>query len=187
MIVSILTTSALVWYLNRIAKQTGNIIIKSDALHYKTDLYTNAGILMALVIIKFTGLEWIDAAISLIISGYIMISAFEIIREAYHILMDRALLADDIVIIEEEIQRERARTPRISGVHFLKTRSSGKKKYVEFHLVFDTTITLLEAHKSGDRIECQIQRRIQGAVVTVHLDPVDDSDRDACEVFFEGA
>lgn len=81
MMVSMAVTGVLVWYLTTVSKRTGNLIIKSDALHYKTDLLTNGGILIALVIIKFTGIEWLDGAISLAISVYIAHSAFEIITE----------------------------------------------------------------------------------------------------------
>lgn len=160
MMISIVVTAVLVWYLSNIAKKSGNLIIKSDALHYKTDLYTNGGILISLAIIKFTGYLWIDSAVSIIISMYIIYSALGIMREGYHMLMDRALSHEEIDIIKEEINRERERNPRISGVHLLKTRSSGKTKYVEFHLVFDKEISLLHAHQSGDRIECQVGRRI---------------------------
>lgn len=55
MIISIIFTIGIVWYLNKVAKTTNNLVIKSDALHYKTDLFTNIGIIITILVIKFTG------------------------------------------------------------------------------------------------------------------------------------
>jgi divalent metal cation (Fe/Co/Zn/Cd) transporter len=41
MIVSIIITLLLVLFLNRVAKKTQDLVVKSDALHYKTDLFSN--------------------------------------------------------------------------------------------------------------------------------------------------
>jgi len=42
MLVSVILTGVLVYFLEYVAKKTNNLVIKSDALHYKTDLYSNA-------------------------------------------------------------------------------------------------------------------------------------------------
>ncbi len=60
MVFSIIVTYALVKYLMRIAEETDNIVIKSDALHYKTDLWSNGVILISLGLVYFTGLDIID-------------------------------------------------------------------------------------------------------------------------------
>ena len=52
MILSLFITVFLVMYLNKIAKKTGSMVIKADALHYKTDVYTNAAVLVSLVLSK---------------------------------------------------------------------------------------------------------------------------------------
>ncbi len=41
MLISLVITISLVIYLNYVAKKTNSMVIKSDALHYKTDLYSN--------------------------------------------------------------------------------------------------------------------------------------------------
>jgi divalent metal cation (Fe/Co/Zn/Cd) transporter len=46
MIISIIITFILVSFLNRVAKKTGDMVVKSDAVHYKTDLFSNFGILV---------------------------------------------------------------------------------------------------------------------------------------------
>ena len=49
--------------LTQIAKQTNNMVIKADALHYKTDVWVNAAVLVSLVAVYFTSYEIIDIII----------------------------------------------------------------------------------------------------------------------------
>jgi len=179
MVVSIVFTIGIVWYLNRVARETDNLIIKSDALHYKTDLFTNVGIIITIIIIKFTGWYIIDVIISLLISAYIIYGASQIIRSAYEILMDKALCASDIKKITDIIEKT---SQDIQSYHFLKTRCSGKDTFIEFHLVFDTEITLFEAHTVSDTIECKLKSIFPNCFITIHLDPYDDSNIEACDI-----
>ena len=57
MLVSIVITAFLVMFLNYVVKKTNNMVIKADALHYKTDLFSNGAVLIALALISMTGEE----------------------------------------------------------------------------------------------------------------------------------
>ncbi len=81
MIISLIITIALVLYLNKIARQTNSMVIKADALHYKTDVYTNIAVLVSLVLVNFTGIELIDVIVGGGISIFIIYSAYELIQE----------------------------------------------------------------------------------------------------------
>ncbi|MCO4846244.1 MAG: cation diffusion facilitator family transporter, partial [Sulfurovum sp.] len=65
MTVSIIITYILVKYLLKVAKETDNLVIKADALHYKTDLWSNAAVLVALGLVYMTGMDAIDAIFGL--------------------------------------------------------------------------------------------------------------------------
>lgn len=178
--VSIFFTIFIVFYLNKVAQKTDNLVIKSDALHYKTDLYTNAWIILTIILIKITGLFIIDLIVSIAISIYIIIWAWAIIKEAYEMLMDKALEQDKIEIIKNIIMNS---SKEVSSYHFLKTRKSGGNVFIEFHLVFNKDISLFLAHQIWDLVECKIKREIPNAILTIHLDPIDDSNiDDVCPV-----
>lgn len=172
MIISLIITIALVLYLNKIAKQTNSMVIKADALHYKTDVYTNIAVLVSLVLVNFTGIELIDVIIGGGISIFIIYSAYELIQEGVLVLLDRAveeeIVSEIIQIIKEEKQ--------INTYHLLKTRDAGSKTFVEVHLVFDCIITLMDAHKVTDRIEEKIKilDTNRNWVINIHMDPYDD-------------
>ena len=176
MIVSTIITGALVLFLQHVAKKTNSMVIKADVLHYKVDLYSNGGILLALFVISFTQWMIIDAITGIIIAVYIIYSAYELIKEGTLILLDAALepeLVNSIVSVIEE-------NPDITSHHWLKTRQAGKDIFVSVHLVFNNEISLLQAHQASDRVEHKI-RKIDSNFnwkLSMHLDPHDDSELD---------
>ncbi len=173
MVVSVVLTGVLVYFLEYVAKKTNNLVIKSDALHYKTDLYSNAWILIWLAAIYFTGFHYIDSIIWIIIAVYIVYSAWELIEKWYMLLMDHAI---DEKEVEQIIKIVKSHKP-ITSYHELKTRQVWDTKFVEIHLVFNPEILLVDAHRIWDHIEAHIARIDKKSKwkIMVHLDPYDDS------------
>jgi cation diffusion facilitator family transporter len=174
MLFSIGVTFLLVEYLLRVAKRTNNIVIKSDALHYKTDLISNGVILFSLVLVYWTEWDIIDAIFGFGIGVYIIYSAYEIIEEGVFILLDHSLDSDIVKQIGEEIDKH----PSVNSHHWLKTRTDGSNNFVEFHLVLEPDMKLLEAHNISDVIEERISQLDPKRVwiITPHYDPYDDED-----------
>jgi len=173
MIASLILTIGLVLFLNMVAKKTNNLVIKSDALHYKTDIYSNGAILLALVLIKLTGLQIIDSIFGAAIAIYIIYSAYAIIKEGVLMLLDVALDKEIVEKIQDIIISENG----VTDYHFLKTRRSGKTNFVDVHVVMTPDISLLEAHRISDNIEEKIKELDSESEwsITIHLDPYDDS------------
>ena len=182
MVTSIVATYFLVKYLEKIAKETDNIVVKSDALHYKADLLSNGAVLLALFLVSITGLDFIDAIFGLAIGAYIIYSAYEIISEGVLILLDRSLDADIVAKIGEIISNHK----EARGYHWLKTRTDGTHNFVEFHLVLDPQMTIEKAHEIADDIICKITalEPDKGWVINPHFDPHDDEEMNV--LFFQG-
>ena len=174
MLFSIVVTYLLVTYLMRIAKETDSIVIKADALHYKTDLWSNAAVLLALVLVYLTELDFIDALFGLGIGIYIIYSAYEIIVEGVEILLDRSLDGEIVAEIGEIISNH----PEVTSYHWLKTRTDGSTNFVEFHMVLRPNMLLLEAHRIADEVEDKIMTMEANKkwVITPHFDPYDDEE-----------
>lgn len=173
MIISFIVTSALVIFLNKVAKKTKNIVIKADALHYKTDLFSNGAVLMALVLISYTAEELIDPILGVVIAIYMIYSAIPIIREGILILLDAALSSEDTQKILHILDTQND----ISGYHQLQTRESGSQIFVSVHVVYNISVSLYEAHLVSDKLEDNIKALFvdKKAHVLVHMDPYDDS------------
>ncbi|RXK01874.1 cation-efflux pump [Arcobacter sp. CECT 8989] len=172
MTISIVITVSLVIYLNRVAKQTGSMVIKADALHYKTDVYTNAAVFVSLILVNFTGIELIDVIVGGGISLFIIYSAYELIQDGVLVLLDRAVDEEIVKEIVQIIKNEE----KVNTHHLLKTREAGSQTFVEVHLVFDCVITLMDAHRVSDKIEENIKRLDpkKDWIINIHMDPYDD-------------
>jgi cation diffusion facilitator family transporter len=174
MAISLIITFFLVLYLNYVAKKTNNMVIKADALHYKTDLYANGVVLISLFIVSVTNIELADVIAGSGISIWIIYSAYELIKDGILILLDIAV--DDCIV--NKIESIIDDTESINSFHWLKTRQAGNNIFVDVHLVFDdANIKLIDAHTVGDTIEDKIaliDTKINW-VINIHLDPHDDS------------
>ncbi len=184
MVASIVITAFLVAFLNFVAKKTNNMVIKADALHYKTDLFSNAAVLIAIAAVYFSGYSIIDPILGIAISIYMLYSAYPIMKEGILMLLDVAISKEEIAMIEEILQEEK----RINGYHYLKTRAAGSNVFISVHVVFTPDIKLYDAHLVGDQIEAKIRKKFEEiektAHVLIHLDPYDDTEINEEEDFF---
>jgi len=174
MVISLFITIGLVAYLNAVAKKTNNMVIKADALHYKTDVWVNTAVLISLVVVYFTGYEIVDIIIGAGISIFIIYSAYELIEDGILVLLDRALPQETAQKIENIFKENE----NINDYHDLKTRNVSDKNYVDVHLVFDCIITLMTAHRISDKIEDEIRTldTSKNWIINIHMDPYDDSE-----------
>ncbi|MEA3316320.1 MAG: cation diffusion facilitator family transporter [Campylobacterota bacterium] len=174
MVISLFVTLLLVAYLNAVAKKTNNMVIKADALHYKTDVFANIAVLLSLFFVYITGYEIFDIIIGAGISIYIIYSSYELIEEGVFVLLDRSLDKETTTQIVEILKSN----DDINDYHYLKTRTSANNNFVDVHLVFDCLISLMEAHKRSDKIEEEIKLidKNQNWIINIHMDPYDDSD-----------
>jgi ferrous-iron efflux pump FieF len=168
MAISMVASMLLVRFLRRVARETRSIALEADSLHFSTDVLANAGVLVLLVLVKLTGIPALDPIASLAISAYIVYAASGVMRDSIDQLMDRAL-PDDI----HELVREIALTHAdVAGVHDIKSRSSGPRRFIEIHLEIDGSKSLQDAHDASVRVLRHIEREIPGSKVFVHTDPV---------------
>lgn len=172
MIISLIITVSLVIYLNKIARETESMVIKADALHYKTDVFSNVAVLVSLVLVNFTGIELIDVIIGGGISIFIIYSAYELIQEGVLVLLDHSVDEEIVKKIVKIIESEE----KVNAHHLLKTRNAGNQTFIEVHLVYDCVITLMDAHRVTDRIEEKIKmlNPKKNWVINIHMDPYDD-------------
>jgi len=173
MIFSLILTAILVYFLSYVASKTNNIVIKADSLHYKTDLYSNAAVLVGLGIIYFTEFEMVDPILGILIAIYMLYSAYPIIKEGVLMLMDASLEEEELLKINEYLLTRKD----INGFHDISTRQSGSDIFITLHVVFTVSITLFDAHSISDEIEDALEELFEDKNVftIVHMDPYDDS------------
>ena len=173
MLFSLIATFFLVIFLNYVAKKTNSLVIKSDALHYKTDLISNGAIVIVLILVKFTGWYQIDFIVSLFIAIYIIKEAIELVKEGFLNLLDVSLDFKTVEKIKEIIKKE----PLVLDFHCLRTRKSGHRNFVDVHLVLTPDMKLKLAHTIIENVEEKIRKLDENVmwVINIHADPYDDS------------
>jgi ferrous-iron efflux pump FieF len=166
MILSILLTLVLIVWQTRVARRTGNKVVKADRLHYLGDLLPNLGAIASLWASSRFGLIQIDSVMALGAAGMLTIGALKIGRGAWDALMDRA--ADPEVI--EGIATLAQNWPGVHGFHDLKTRTAGSKIFVHLHIELDGDLTLREAHDIGAGLRRTILLAYPQTDVIIHKD-----------------
>ncbi|MCP3699661.1 MAG: CDF family cation-efflux transporter FieF [Aliivibrio sp.] len=173
---AIVLTLGLVMFQQWVVKQTGSQAIAADSLHYKTDLFMNAAIMLALAL-SWYGWHQADAIFALVIGVYILISAFKMAYEAIQLLLDRQLPQEEL----DQIKEACCRVEGVKGIHDLRTRLSGPTRFIQLHLELPDHMPLVEAHRIADKVEDELLTVFPHSDIIIHQDPfsvVLNSDRE---------
>ncbi|EKO3648247.1 CDF family cation-efflux transporter FieF [Vibrio metschnikovii] len=163
---ALLVTFGLVSFQRYVVKKTNSQAIAADSLHYQTDLYMNAAIILALGL-SWLGFKQADAIFAIGIGLYILYSAIGMAYQAVQTLMDRKLPDDELA----QIRSTCLSVNGVLGVHQLRTRMAGPVRFIQLHLELDDHIPLIEAHRISDQVEEKLRHLFPGADVIIHQDP----------------
>ena len=166
-VVAIVATLALVAWQSHVVRRTGSVAIKTDSLHYRSDLVLNLAVIAALVLDQYLGWHKADPLFGLAIAAWLLWSAWEAASEAINHLMDREWP-------EEERRRfveAAAKHHELSNLHDLRTRTSGTRHFVQFHVDLPALLTVGEAHDIIDRVEADLCRQFPDMELLIHIDP----------------
>jgi ferrous-iron efflux pump FieF len=167
MVVAIVVTFALTRFQAYVVRRTGSFAIKADSLHYFGDMLVNGAVIVALLLASEFGWVVADPLFGLAIAGYIMFNAWRIVRGSLDMLMDRELPEEARARIREIVLAN----PSVRDLHDLRTRSSGRRTFIQVHIEMDGNLTLYRAHNVADEVEAALRAAFPGAEVMIHLDP----------------
>jgi ferrous-iron efflux pump FieF len=169
MIASTLITIALVAYLTRIARRTQSTAIEADAVHYRTDIGANLAVLIGVVLTYATGIERIDGVLSILVAGYVLISALGLLRTGVRDLLDARASRERLEALDAVLQGFVERR-EIRGFHGVRTRTAGRVLFVEIHIELPSEMPVHEAHARGNRVRDAVLDIEEDAQVLVHID-----------------
>lgn len=163
---AMVVTFGLVTFQKYVVKKTGSQAIAADSLHYQSDLFMNAAIMLALGL-SYYGVGQADAVFAVGIGLFILYSAFKMVTEAIQTLLDRKLPDEEL----EQIRAECLAVEKVLGVHQLRTRMSGPTRFIQLHLELDDNLPLIKAHQIADEVEERLLACFPDADVLIHQDP----------------
>jgi len=166
-VVAMAATLALLAWQRRVIARTGSIAISTDHLHYKSDLALNLAVIAALVIDRYAGIGGADALFGFAIALWLGWGAWHASEEAIEQLMDHEWPDAR----KEAFLAAVARHPEIKGLHDLRTRTSGNRDFVQFHLSVDPDMTIRQAHVVMDEVEAILHTEFPDLEILIHPDP----------------
>jgi ferrous-iron efflux pump FieF len=164
---AIAATFALLAYQRRVIARTGSIAIRTDHVHYQSDLLLNLSVIAALALDQYVGIRGADPVLGIGIALWLAWSAWKASSHAVDQLMDKEWP-------EEKRRRFRAiatRHPDLKGVHELRTRTSGSRDFAQFHIWVDPSMSVRRAHVVMDEIEALLKPEFPDTEILIHLDP----------------
>jgi ferrous-iron efflux pump FieF len=166
-LLALCTTLGLLWYQRRVIARTGSVAIEADHVHYQSDLLLNLSVIVALVLDQYLGLTGADPAFGVAIALWLLFGAWRASARAIDQLMDKEW--------PEEKRRRfieaASRHPELKGMHDLRTRTSGARDFVQFHVWVDPDMSVAEAHRVMDEVETRLGHAFPGCEILIHVDP----------------
>jgi ferrous-iron efflux pump FieF len=173
-LLAIAFTFVLLWYQRRVIARTGSVAIKTDNLHYTSDLFLNGSVIVALLLDQALHVRGADAVFGIAIAIWLLWGALRASSEAVNQLMDREWPEGE----RQAFLDAAASYPELQGLHDMRTRSSGTLRFVQFHVWVPADWTVREAHDRLDPVEEALQKRFPGTEILIHVDPEGQVDRE---------
>ncbi|ALP40947.1 cation diffusion facilitator family transporter [Aeromonas schubertii] len=160
-------------HLYRVAREEESLALEADALHLKADVLTSLGVSTGLLLI-WGGmvLGWdlarLDPLVAIGVALFILKEAAELLARALRGLLDHRMEEGELDSLEALL---RERCPRGTGYHDLRSRQSGRRRHIDFHLTVPPAMTVDRAHALCDELEEAILGLLPHAVVLIHVEP----------------
>ncbi len=157
--------------LRRAGKQYQSITLEANAHHLLTDVWTSAGVLLGVAAVALTGWQQLDPIVALLVAANIIWAGIRIVRQSVLGLMDTSLPPDELQQIEAAFAPYLARGLEF---HALRTRQSGARRFVSFHVLVPGHWTVQEGHEILEQIEADVRQTLPHVTAFTHLESLND-------------
>lgn len=156
-------------FLLTIGKRTDSMALRADGKHLLSDFYTSIGVILGLIMVKLTGIWWLDPSIALVIAIVLGLTGVPLVRNAISGLIDAA----DMELLERlRVSIESNQQEGMIRLHHVRAMRNGRRIHIDGHIVIPEFWTVEQAH---DEVDSYQNRIVQGlfpeAEVEFHLDP----------------
>jgi cation diffusion facilitator family transporter len=155
----------------RVGRMHNSIALEADGHHLMTDVWTSAGVIVALLVAMWTGWQWLDPVIALAVALNILWTGYRLLSRSASGLMDRALPEPERSAIGELLKGFAARGAKF---HALRTRQAAGRSFVSVHVLVPGAWSVKRGHDLLEELEAEIRRAVPGVSVLTHLEPVED-------------
>jgi cobalt-zinc-cadmium efflux system protein len=148
------------------SEQKGNINVRSAFWHAMGDALASIGVIIGGLVIWLTGQYWVDPLVSVIISLIILASAWSILREAFHVILEATPKDVDVQAMIKTI-KEIAGVKDVHDVHVWSI--SSELRAMNGHILIDDIYTS-QAAKIREEIEQVVREKYRVGHTTLQLE-----------------
>jgi cation diffusion facilitator family transporter len=151
--------------LYRVASETASEALEADALHFGSDMWSSAAVLIGLAGVAL-GFAWADSAAAVVVAVFICVAGWRLGRRTIETLTDTAPvgIVDRLTAITEKIKG-------VVAIERVRARAVGPKLFVELSVAVSRTLPLDRVDGLKTEIAAAIRAQLAGAEVGVDVIP----------------
>lgn len=160
--------------LMKAAKEHNSQALEADALHFSTDIWSSAVVIVGLLGVLaagfFPGLAWLekaDAVSALVVAVIVIFVSGELGFRSIQALIDAAPKNGE----SQQILAAARAVPGVLDVHAIRIRPSGATWFVDLHIEVDGRKSVRTTHAMTEKIEQAVRAILPNSDVTVHVEP----------------
>lgn len=157
------------FYLMKRGKALRSLTIEADGKHLQVDAYSSIGLIVGLLLMKLTGLAWIDLALSFVLGTFILYNGYKLLRKSISGLMDES---DAEVVEEVVVILNQKRKSEWIDVHNLRIQRYGQELHIDCHLTLPNYYDLNQVHDSISDFDSLLNDNLASKTeFFIHADP----------------
>lgn len=155
----------------RVGRKHRSIVLIADGKHLFTDVWTSAGVVVGVGAVALTGWDLLDPLIALGVGANILWTGWGLLKESVSGLLDERLPDGEIDKVVEVLAAKESDTVHF---HALQSRAAGRQRFISLHMLVPGQRSVRSAHDLAQEIEDEIEQQLPGAVVSIHIEPLED-------------
>lgn len=168
-LITIFVKSILYFYTRRLYKRYNNLLLDANSKDHRNDCCLTSLNLIACVF-SLNGVYFVDGVVGILIGIWIFISAYEIFKQSYDVLMDKCISDETKQKVYEIISRHK----EIKNVIHFNSTPVGYQYQISFTIFVDGNMSTFDSHKIANDLEKEIDKEIDEVFLTViHVNPIE--------------
>jgi len=164
-----LANLALGLFLVRTGRKHQSLTLLADGQHVLSDFWTTVGVVVGLLLVRVTGIWWLDPLVAAVVAVNLMWTGFRLVRHAAGGLLDE----EDTLLLNRLLGvLGRHVGQGIIRVHHLRAIRAGRFHHVDAHLVVPEFWSVDRAHEVAEDLADRVIRAlgVDGELI-FHTDP----------------
>jgi cation diffusion facilitator family transporter len=185
-VVSVILKEWIYRWTRKKGRQLRSSALAANAWHQRTDALSSLPVVAAVGIsILHPAWALLDVVVGFVVSVFIVVAAWKILRPALSQLVDTAPPHE----VRDRLSGIALSVPGVRGVHSLRSRYQGSGIEVDMHVIVDGAMPVTQGYMISTQVEEKIRRQAPGVVgVVVRTEPVAPcGDPDSCTLIGSGS